>query len=144
MFKIRLTELVFKSIKGYTVTEFRDLFLQRNSGRRRIDNIILPTPETNFIRNSIYYRAIVRNSLTNKETRDKTLKEFKRCLAKSDADKVNFEPILTTTKIRDIGYKHFEQFFIFNCTFAFSTRYFSCNCCMHDPTSNVDLLIVLK
>ena len=32
---------------------------------------------------------------------------------------------------------------IFNCTFAFST-YFSGNCCMHDPTSNADLLIVLK
>ena len=30
------------------------------------------------------------------------------------------------------------------CTFAFSTPYFSCNCCMHDPTSNADLFIVLK
>ena len=31
--------------KDYTVTEFKDLFLQRNSGRRRNENIILPRPE---------------------------------------------------------------------------------------------------
>ena len=34
------------------------------------------------------------------------------------------------------------QFLIFKCTFAFSTPCFSCNCCMHDPTSNADLFIV--
>ena len=78
-----------------------------------------------------------------------TLKELKRCLAKFDTDKMNFEAILTTTntKIRvttifsslnfqlyiyttlilvtTIGYKHFKQFLIFNCTCAFSTPYFS-------------------
>ena len=97
MFKIRLTELVFKSIKGYSVTEFKDLILQRNSGRRRNDNIILLRPETNLIRNSIRYRAIVWNSLTNKEIRDKTLKEFKLCL---DAYKMNFEPILTILQLK--------------------------------------------
>ena len=32
----------------------------------------------------------------------------------------------------------------FNCTFAFSTPYFSGNCCRHDPTSNADLLTALK
>ena len=47
------------------------------------------------------------NSLTNKETRAKTLKEFRRCLAKFDTDKINFEPILATTKNRDIGYEYF-------------------------------------
>ena len=75
-YKLRLTEFVFvKCSKGYTVTEFKDLFLQRNSGRRRNENIILPRPETNFIRNSIRFRgAIAWNSLTNKETRAKTLK----------------------------------------------------------------------
>ena len=68
----------------------------------------LPRPETNFIRNSVRFRgAIAWNTLTNKETRAKTLKEFKRCLAKFDSDKMNFEPILATTKNRDIGYEYF-------------------------------------
>ena len=62
----------------------------------------------NFIRNSISYReAIAWNSLTNKETRAKTLKELKRCLAKFDTDKMNFEAILATTKNKDKGYKYF-------------------------------------
>ena len=108
-YKLRLTEFVFvKCLKGYTVTEFKDLFLQRNSGRRRNENIILPRPETNFIRNSIRFRgAIAWNTWTNKETRAKTLKEFKRCLVKFDIDKMNFESILATTKNRDIGYEYF-------------------------------------
>ena len=55
MYKLRLTEFVFKCFKGYTVTEFEDLFLQRNSGRRSNENIILARPETNFIRNSIRF-----------------------------------------------------------------------------------------
>ena len=59
------------------LAEFKDLFLQRNSGHRTNKNIILPRPETNFIRNSIRVRgAIAWNSLTNNETRAKTLKEF--------------------------------------------------------------------
>ena len=93
----------------HTVTEFNGLFLQRNSGRRRNESIILPRPETNFIRNSILFNrgAIAWNTLTNKETRAKTLKEFKRCLAKLDTDKMNFERILATTKNRDIGYECF-------------------------------------
>ena len=45
MYKLRLTEFVSKCLKGYTITEFKDLFLQRNSGRRRNENIILPRPE---------------------------------------------------------------------------------------------------
>ena len=107
MYKVRLMEFVLKCLKDHTVTEFNDLFLQRNSGRRRNENIILPRPETNFIRNSIRFRgAIAWNTLTNKQTRAKTLKEFKRCLAKLDTDKMNFEPILATTKNRDIGYEY--------------------------------------
>ena len=43
----------------------------------------------------------------NKETRAKTLKEFKRCLVKFDTDKMNFKPTLATTKNRDIGYEYF-------------------------------------
>ena len=35
MYKLRLTQFVFKCLKGYTVTEFKGLFLQGNSGRRR-------------------------------------------------------------------------------------------------------------
>ena len=77
MYKVRLTEFVFKCMKGFTVTEFKDLFIQRKSGRRRKDDIILPRPETKFIRNSISYRgAIAWNSLTNKETTAKTLKDL--------------------------------------------------------------------
>ena len=30
----------------------------------------------------------------------------KRCLVKFDTDKMNFEPILATTKNRDIGYEY--------------------------------------
>ena len=90
------------------LAEFKDLFLQRNSGHRRNENIILPRSETNFIRNSIHFRgAIAWNSLTNKGTRAKTLKEFKGCLVKFDIDKMNFEPILATTKNSDIGYEYF-------------------------------------
>ena len=40
-------------MKGHTDTEFKDLFLQWNLGRRRNENIILPRPEKNFIRNSV-------------------------------------------------------------------------------------------
>ena len=36
----------------------------------------------------------------------KTLKEFKRCLAEFDADKMNFEPILAATKNIDVRYKY--------------------------------------
>ena len=108
MYKLRLTEFVFKCLNGYTVTEFKDLFLQRNSGPRRNENIILPRPEKNFIRNSIRFRGTIAwNSLTNKETTATTLKEFKRCLVQFDTDKMNFEPILATTKNRDIGYEYF-------------------------------------
>ena len=108
MYKVRLTEFVFKCLKDHTVTEFNDLFLQRNSGRKRNENIILPRPETNFIRNSIRLRgAIAWNTLTNKETRAKTLKDFKRCLAKLDTDKRNFELSLATTKNRYIGDEYF-------------------------------------
>ena len=32
-------------MKGFTVTEFKDLFIQRKPGRRRKDGIILPRPE---------------------------------------------------------------------------------------------------
>ena len=104
MYKVQLAEFVFKSTKGYTIREFKDLFLQENSGRRKNDDIILPRPETNFIRNSIRYRgAIAWSSLMNKETTPKTSKVFKRCRAKFDPDKMNFEPILATTKNRDIG-----------------------------------------
>ena len=69
---------------------------------------MLPRPEMNFIRNSISYRgAKAWNSLTCKETRARTLKELKRCLAKFDTDKMNFESILATTKNKDKGYKYF-------------------------------------
>ena len=99
MYNVQLAEFAFKSIKGYTVTEFKDLFLQGNSGRRRNDDIILPRLETNFIGNSIGYGgAIAWNSFMKKETTAKTAKVFKRRHANFDTDKMNFEPILATTK----------------------------------------------
>ena len=68
----------------------------------------LPRPETNFIRNSVRFRgAIAWNTLTNEETRAKTLKEFKRCLVKFDTNKMNFASILATIENRDIGYEYF-------------------------------------
>ena len=87
-------------------------YLQRNSGRRRNENIILPTTETIFFRNSIRSQLEEQtntntNTLTNKETRAKTLKEFKCCLVKFDTDKMHFEPISATTKSREIGYEYF-------------------------------------
>ena len=51
--------------------------------------------------------SIAWNSLTNKETTAKTLKDFKRCLRKFDTDKINFEPILAITNNRDTDYKYF-------------------------------------
>ena len=42
MYNVRLTEFVIKCMKGFTVTEFKDLFIQRKSGRRGKDDIILP------------------------------------------------------------------------------------------------------
>ena len=41
-------------LKGYTVTEFKDLFLQRNSGRRRNENIILPRPKKQILPGTPY------------------------------------------------------------------------------------------
>ena len=112
MYKLRLTEFVFKCLKGYTVTErfvfTEEFFLQGNSGWTRNENIIRPRPETNFIKNSLRFRgAIAWSTSTNKETRAKTLKEFKCCLVKFDTDKIHFAPILATTKNRDIGYEYF-------------------------------------
>ena len=53
MYKVRLTEFLFKCIKSYTVTEFKDLVLQRNSGCRGNENIVLSRPEKNLFRNFI-------------------------------------------------------------------------------------------
>ena len=57
MYKVRLAEFTFKCIKGYNATEIKDLFVQGNSSResRRNREIVLPSPETNFMRNSIKY-----------------------------------------------------------------------------------------
>lgn len=61
IYKARLAEFAYKCMKGYNATEFKDLFVQRNSNResRRNGEIVLPRPETNFIRNSIQYRGAI-------------------------------------------------------------------------------------
>ena len=60
MYKVRLAKLTFKCIKGYNATELKHLFVQRNSSResRRNGEIVLPSPDTNFMRNSIKYRGV--------------------------------------------------------------------------------------
>ena len=96
-------------MKGFTAPEFKEMFVQRNSGRRRSEDIIFPRPETNFIWNGSIRcrRAIAWNSLTNKETTAENLNDFKRRLRKFDTDEMNFEPILAITKNRVTGYKYF-------------------------------------
>ena len=90
-----INRVCLQVFKGYTVMEFKD-FTE--------EFVILPRPEKNFIGNSICFRgAITWNTLTNKETRDKTLKEFKCCLVRFDTDIMKFEPILATTKTRHYG-----------------------------------------
>ena len=138
MYKVRLTEFVFKCMKGFTVMEFKDLFIQRRSGHSRKDGIIFPRPETNFNRNSISYRgAISWNSLTNKETTAKPLKDFKRCLRKFDTDKINFEPILAITNNKDTTRNISDRLYFLSCTYVL-TYFFFCNYCLNDPTSNAD------
>ena len=44
MYKLRLTDFFFKCIKGY----LKSFFLQKNSGRGRNENTILPRPEMNL------------------------------------------------------------------------------------------------
>ena len=75
IYKLRLTEFVFKCLK---VTRSRNLKICFYRGIRHSSKT-----ETNFIGNSICFRgAIAWNTLTNKETRAKTLKEFKRLSCK--------------------------------------------------------------
>ena len=105
MYKLRLTEFVFR------VTPSRNLkicFYRGILAAEEIRTSFSRDQKQIFIRNSIRFRrAIAWNTLTNKETRAKILKEFKCCLVKFDTDKMNFEPILATTKNRDIGYEYF-------------------------------------
>ena len=45
--------LAFECIKGYPTEKFKEQFVQTNSDHKRNGDIILPKPETNFIRHSI-------------------------------------------------------------------------------------------
>ena len=92
LFKVQLTEFVFKCNKGYTVPQCKDVFVQRNSSRknRRNDDTILPRTKRNFIRNSKQYKgAIAWNSLSSKESTAKNLKELKLLLTKFDIGKID-------------------------------------------------------
>ena len=42
MYKVRLTEFVFKCMKGFTVTEFKDLFVQRNQAVEEMRTSFFP------------------------------------------------------------------------------------------------------
>ena len=82
----------------------KDLFDQRNSSResRRVGDIVLPSPETNFIRSSIKYRgAMAWNTLSSKESAANNLNQFKRLLSKFDIKKINFHPIAALIKYKD-------------------------------------------
>ena len=124
MYKLWLTEFVFKCLKGYNVTEFKDLFLQRNSGLRRNENIILPRPETNFIRNSIRFRgAIASNTLTNKETRAKPWKNLNTVLQNLILRKwilKQFEQLKIQISVTNTFYSFNFQLYIFTTFFSYN------------------------
>ena len=111
MYKVRLAEFTFKCTKGYNVTELKDLFVQRNSNceSRRNREIVLPSPEANFLRNSIQYRgAIAWHSLCSKDSAVNILNHFKRRLSKFDTRKlINFAPIAAVIKHKDDDYVYF-------------------------------------
>lgn len=110
MYKVRLAEFTFKCIKGYNATKLKDLFVQRNSRResRRNGETVLPSSETNFMRNSIKYRgAITWNSLSSKESAANNLNQFKRLLSKFDIRKINFDPIAAVINYKNDDYIYF-------------------------------------
>ena len=110
MYKVRLAEFTFKCIKGYNASDIKDLFVQGNSSResRRNRELVLPSPETNFMRNSIKYReAIAWNSLSSKASPANNLKQFKHLLSKFDIRKINFDPIAAVIKHKDDDYIYF-------------------------------------
>ena len=110
IYKVRLMEFVFKCNKGFNFSEFKDIFVQRNSSResRRNGNIILPRLETNFTRNSIQYRgAIAKNSLSSKESAAKNLNEFKRFLTKLDISEINSDSIVAVIKHKENRYEYY-------------------------------------
>ena len=137
------SQAIFKCMKGFTAPEFKEMFVQRNSGRRRSEDIIFPRPETNLIWNSIRYRrAIAWNSQTIKETTAEALNDFKRCLRKFDTDEMNFEPILALTKTESLVTNISDRFLFsilnFKLYICFSNFYISVNYCLRDPTSTAD------
>ena len=88
----------------------KDLFVQRNSSResRRNGDIVLSSPETNFMRNSIKYKgAIAWNTLSSKESAANNLNQFKRLLSKFDIRKINFDPIAALIKYKDDDCKYY-------------------------------------
>lgn len=110
IYEVRLVQFTFKCIKGCYATEFKDLFVQRNSSRdsRRNGEIVLPSPETNFMRNSIKYRgATAWNSLSSKDSAASNLNQFKRLLSTFDIRKINFDSIAAVIKHKDDDYIYF-------------------------------------
>ena len=110
VYKKQLTEFVFKCNTVTELTEFTNFFEKRNSTResRRNEDIVLPRPETNILRNSIRYRgAIAWNSLTSKEKTAKTFNEFKNLLNKFDITKINFDLTVAVIKHKDNNYKYY-------------------------------------
>ena len=66
----------FKMLHRHGISRFD--FTQEFRPQKKInEDIILPRPEMNFIRNPIRFRGVIAwNTLTNQKTRAKTLKEF--------------------------------------------------------------------
>ena len=112
MYKVQSAEFPFKCIKEYNATEFKDLFVQKNSSRetRKDGEIVLPSPETNFMRNSIKYRgAIAWNSLSCKESAANNLNQFKLLLLKFDNRKINCDSVAAVIKHKDDDYIYFQD-----------------------------------
>ena len=105
-YKFRLTEFFCKCINDYLKSFFTEEFRPQKKWKHHSSKT-----RNDFIRNSIRYRGSTAwNSFTNKETRVKTLKEFKRCLAKFYTDKMNLEPILATLKTEILVTNIFNSF----------------------------------
>ena len=65
-------------------------------------DIVLLSPETNIMRNSIKCReAIAWNTLSSKESAANNLNQFKCLLSKFDIRKINLDPIAALIKYKD-------------------------------------------
>ena len=79
--------------------------------KKRNQDIILPRPETEIIRNSLSYRgAIAWNSLDSDVTMSSSIGEFKRKILKLNTDQIIFYSNVAVTQHRDSDFVYFWLF----------------------------------